>query len=117
MWVYMYGVVTLSINPRQPVTPTRTHAVMNTPFYSDPAPSQEDAALGERNVLLQPQGSHGDAAIDAETALWAYWDQYIPDIDHLFEDGNAVENGNDDQNVERRNSVAADPGTCCEKEK
>jgi len=81
---------------------------MNTPFYSDPDPSQEDAAL-------QPQDPHGDAAIDA--ALWAYWDQYIPDMDLLFGDGNAVKNGNGDQNLERRNSAAADPGTCCEKEK
>jgi len=90
----MYVVVALSIHPRQPVTPTRTHAVMNTPFYSDPDLSEEDAALSESNVLLQPQSPHGDAAIDAETALWAYWIQYIPDIDCLFEDGNAVENGN-----------------------
>jgi len=101
---------------------------MNTPFYRDPDPSQEDAALSERNVLYQPQDPHGDAAIDAETDLWAYWDQCIPDIDTvpypqsdfldlLFGDGSAVENGNDDQNLGRRNSVAADPGTCCEKEK
>jgi len=117
MWVYMYGVVALSINPRQPVTPTRTHAVLNTPFYNDPDPSQEDADLSERNVLLQPQDPHGDAAIDAETALWAYLDQYNPDLDRLFEDKNAVENGNGDQNLERWNSVTADPGTCCEKEK
>ena len=114
----MYGVVALSINPRQPVTPTRTHAVMNTTFYSDPDPSQEDAALSERNVLLQPQDPHRDAA------MWD-WVQYITDIDTapypqsdfldlLFGDGSAVENGNDSQDLGRRNSVATDPRTCCE---
>ena len=113
----MYGVVALSINPRQLVRPTRTYAVMNTTFYSNPDPSQEDAALSEHNILLQPQDPHGEAAIDVEATLWAYWDQCIPDIELLFEDGNAVENGNGDQNLERWNSVAADPGICCEKEK
>jgi len=91
---------------------------MNTTFYSDPDPSQEDAALSERNVLLQPQDPHRDAA------MWD-WVQYITDIDTapypqsdfldlLFGDGSAVENGNDSQDLGRRNSVATDPRTCCE---